>query len=103
MMMAFNRDQSPPPALSEETVARLRAALVSYVIDGEHTASLHDALCAAAQEARTRGIMAERLLITLKESWHSIPEVRAADDGASHAQVLRLQRLITRCIEAYYE
>jgi hypothetical protein len=102
MMMAFNHDQTPAPALSDDTVAALRRALLSYLSDGDRAGALREALVLAAREARTKGIMAERLLVTLKATWNALPQVREADGDAARAQVALLQRVITRCIEEYY-
>ena len=100
-MMAQTSD-SPPPALDAETVTAMRAALTRYVRDGDHTGELRDLLMRVAAEARAKGILAERLLVLLKEIWGSLPEVRYAERTALHAQSQLLQRLITRCIEQYY-
>ena len=102
MMMAHTSD-SPPPSLDAETVAAVRAALGRYVREGNHTAELRDVLMRVAAEARAKGIQAERLLVVLKNIWSSLAEVRHADRSALAEQNVLLQRLITRCIEQYYE
>ena len=102
MMMAHTSD-SPPPALDAETVAAARAALTHYVRDGEPAAELRDLLMRVAAEARAKGIMAERLLVVLKEIWGSLPEVRHAERTRVTEQNALLQQLITRCIQQYYQ
>jgi hypothetical protein len=97
-MMAFDRTPTQPN-LDAETVDALRTTLRRSVSQGNHTDELRDLLCRAADEARTKGIQAERLLIVLKDIWYGLPEV--ADAGAEHANVL-LQQLISRCIQEYY-
>ncbi len=101
MMMAHTSD-SPPPDLDAETVAAVRASLARYVREGNHTDELHDLLMRVAAEARGKGMMAERLLVVLKDIWGSLPEVRHADRARLTGQNVLLQRLITRCIEQYY-
>jgi hypothetical protein len=101
MMMAHTSD-SPPPTLDAETVAAVRAALTRYAVEGDHTAELRELLMRVAAEARAKGILAERLLVLLKEIWSSLPEVRHAERGSVAQQHALLQRLITRCIEQYY-
>lgn len=100
-MMAHTSD-SPPPALDAETVAAVRSALARYIREGDHTTELRDLLTRVAAEARAKGIMAERLLIVLKEIWNSLPEVRHAERGRLTEQNALLQQLITRCIQQYY-
>ncbi len=101
MMMAHTSD-SPPPALDAETVTAVRAALTRYVREGDHTTELRELLMRVAAEARMKGIMAERLLVVLKEIWGSLPEVRHAERTRITEQNVLLQRLITRCIQQYY-
>lgn len=98
-MMAF--DQTPSdPSLAPQTVEALRGALAQSVHRGNHSDDLRDLLCTAAAEARTKGIPAERLLIILKDIWHSLPDVLSAT--SSDVEHGLLQQLISRCIEEYY-
>jgi hypothetical protein len=102
MMMAHASD-TPPPALHADTVAAVRDALSRYVRQGDHTPELRALLARVAEEARSRGILAERLLLQFKEIWGSLPEVRAVTDhAAANRQGVLLQQLVTRCIEEYY-
>ena len=102
MMMAHTSD-SPPPALDAETVTAVRAALARYAREGNHTDELRDLLMRVAAEARAKHIMAERLLVVLKEIWGSLPEVRQQSDrGRIGDQNALLQQLVTRCIQQYY-
>jgi hypothetical protein len=98
-MMAFDRTPADP-SLAPETVEALRAALAQSVHRGDHGDDLRDLLCSAAGEARSKGIPAERLLITLKDIWHSLPDVLSVT--ASDVQHALLQQLISRCIQEYY-
>jgi predicted component of type VI protein secretion system len=61
---------------------------------------LHDLLCRAADEARTKGIHAEHLLILLKDIWYGLPELNAV--AATEHENTLLQQLISRCIQEYY-
>jgi hypothetical protein len=98
-MMAFDRTPTGP-SLAPETVEALRAALAQSINRGSHSDDLRDLLCTAADEARTKGIPAERLLVMLKDIWHSLPDVLSAT--SSDIQHGLLQQLISRCIEEYY-
>jgi hypothetical protein len=74
--------------------------LTRSVSRGNHADDLRDLLCAAAQEARDKGIPAERLLVILKDIWHSLPAVAAA--SSSGVESALLQELVSRCIQEYY-
>src|SRR5581483_11918789 len=98
-MMAFDRTPSLP-TLDPATIDALRATLARSVNDGNHADDLRDLLCKTAEEARTKGIPAERLLVILKDLWYALPEVANAP-SADVANAL-LQELISRCIQEYY-
>lgn len=98
-MMAFDRTPSVQ-TLDPETVSALRAALARSVAQGNHADDLRQLLCHAAEEARVKGIQAERLLIVLKDIWYSLPEVVNA--SSSVVENTLLQELISRCIQEYY-
>jgi hypothetical protein len=98
-MMAFDRTPSRP-ALEPETVAALRKALATSVAQGNHVDNLRDLLCRAAGDARSKGMQAEQLLVTLKEIWYSMPQVTSAPSAAMENSLL--QELISRCIQEYY-
>ena len=98
-MMAFDRTPSYP-TLDPSTVAALRTVLAQSVVQGNHVDALRELLCHAAEEAREKGIQAERLLILLKEIWYSLPEV--ANAPSVDVENTLLQELISRCIHEYY-
>jgi hypothetical protein len=100
MMMAHDSNPTPPPRLSEELIARLRAALISFAGNPVETTELRDTLCAIAREARQKQIRAEHVLIALKEVWGELPQVRFAHDPRE--QTRALQQLVTLCIREYY-
>jgi hypothetical protein len=90
-----------PLGLSAATVAALRSALVDRArgVPPEEPDALRDALRRAGEEARARGVTAERLLIDFKLLWYSLPEVRAQRQGQ---QSDLLAGLVTACIQEYY-
>ena len=59
-----------------------------------------ETLALLADEARTRHIRAEQLLVVLKETWNSLPQVRGMADSTQQARLL--ERVITMCIKEYY-
>lgn len=70
-MVAYN-PRSPDderPSLAPEITAQLRDALLARWNQAEaHDSLLESALAAAAQDARSRGLRAEELLLALKRS-----------------------------------
>jgi len=99
MMMAHD-SSSPSSRLDDESLNAVRLALRAYLRDAENSRALQSALVLAAAEARTRNILPENLLVTLKELWSTLPEVRAISDTGE--QVRLLQRVVTMCIREYY-
>jgi hypothetical protein len=98
-MMAFDRTPATPD-LDPQTIAALRATLQKSADRGSHDDELRDVLCRAADEARRKGIHAERLLVVLKELWYSMPPIAGASStDTSHSL---LQELVSRCIHEYY-
>lgn len=100
MMMAFDSSHSPPSRLDDATVDAVRDALRPYLIDDSDPSALQRALLRMSAEAREKDMRAEQLLVSLKDIWHSLPEVRAMTDTAE--QVRLLQRVVTMCIKEYY-
>lgn len=88
--------------LSAATVARLRTALTNHIAHPDVAdPELARVLRQIVVEARHRRIRAEQLILMLKSVWDALPDTRYAIDR--EAQMLLRQRLITRCIKAYYE
>lgn len=98
-MMAFDRTPSRPN-LDPETVEALRSALARSVAEGNHTDDLRSLLCRAAEDARSKGIQAEQLLLILKDIWYGLPQLTSA--ASTDVENLLLQELISRCIQEYY-
>ena len=96
-MMAF--DRMPSPRLEDPTVDALRTVMQRAMRKGDHGTELQEVLARAATEAREKDIHAEQLLVIMKDLWHSIPDLRAADTDRQNEL---LQELISRCITQYY-
>jgi hypothetical protein len=101
MMMAQDSSPTPPSGLAEETTNAVRAALLQYLRAPSVPNELRDALNRMAEEARTKAILPEHLLITLKQIWSSLPEVRSVGDVEEQTRML--QRVVTMCIREYYD
>ena len=96
-MMAF--DRMPSPRLEAPTLDALRAVMQRAMRKGDHGTELQQVLARAATEAREKDMHAEQLLVIMKDLWHSIPDLRAADTDRQNEL---LQELISRCITQYY-
>ncbi|HMC57425.1 MAG TPA: hypothetical protein VKH19_19745 [Gemmatimonadaceae bacterium] len=98
MMMA--RDFTPQrPELDAASVDTLARALAKYLEDDEG-ADLLLVLRHIAEEARSRHMHAEQLLVALKDVWYSLPAIRNSPEGEQQNRIL--QRVITLCIRQYY-
>lgn len=100
MMMAHDSGQPPSGPLDDASLNAVRLALRAYLHDSENTSALQASLLLVSSEARARNILPEHLLVTLKELWNTLPEVRAMTDASQ--QVRLLQRVVTMCIREYY-
>ena len=98
-MMAFNRTPDTP-ALEPATLDDLRNALARSVQTGDHDDGLKAVLARAASDARKKGMLAEQLLLVLKDIWYGLPEI--SNRTGNDAQTRLLQQLIARCIQEYY-
>jgi hypothetical protein len=99
-MMAFERTPPSTAALDSSIVAELRTALSKSLQVGDYGSDLRDLLKRAAADSRKRGMMAEQLLLALKDVWYSLPEL--SQQPGSEVQTRLLQQLIARCIQEYY-
>ena len=99
MMMAHDSSHVPPGQLDQATIGALQSALRDYVTAGS-SSSLAGGIALLADEARDKHILAEQLLIVLKDLWSSLPEVRALTDARQQARLL--ERVISMCIKEYY-
>jgi hypothetical protein len=99
MMMAHDPSTSSS-RLDDESLNSVRLALRGYLKDSQDPSALQASLLLVATEARARNILPEQLLVILKETWSSLPEVRAMSDAGE--QVRLLQRVVTMCIREYY-
>jgi hypothetical protein len=98
-MMAFDRTPGSQ-SLDGATIRELRAALTRSLETGRHGDDLKVALGKCAAEAKRKGILAEQLLLSLKDVWYSLPEV--GDQSGNELQTRLLQQMIARCIQEYY-
>lgn len=98
-MMAFDRTPGPH-SLDPATINELRAALTQSLENGSHGEELKVVLARCASEARQKGILAEQLLLVLKDVWYSLPQV--SHQAGNEVQTRLLQQLIARCIQQYY-
>jgi hypothetical protein len=99
MMMAHDPSASSS-RLDDDSLNSVRLALRGYLQDSRDPSALQASLLLVATEARARNILPEQLLVILKETWSSLPEVRAMSDAGE--QVRLLQRVVTMCIREYY-
>lgn len=99
--MAHDSSQPPSSRLDEDSLDAVRLALRAYLQDSQEPGALQTALMRLAMQARERNIPPEQLLITLKETWNALPEVRSMNDARE--QVRLLQRVVTMCIREYYD
>jgi hypothetical protein len=100
MMMAYDSSQNPPSRLDDETVAAVRDALRAYLSRSPDAEALRRALTDLSVQARERSILAEHVLVVLKDVWSTLPEVRAMPE--TDEQIRMLQRVVTMCIKEYY-
>ena len=98
-MMAFDRSPGSH-SLDAGTIAELRTALTRSLENGAHGDELKAVLAKCATEARSKGILAEQLLLGLKDVWYSLPQV--SNHTGDEVQTRLLQQLIARCIQEYY-
>ena len=97
--MAFDRTPGPQ-SLDAATVGELRTALTRSLEAGSHSADLKAVLASCAAEAKRKGLLAEQLLIALKDVWYSLPQV--SKQSGNDVQTRLLQQLIASCIQEYY-
>ncbi len=97
--MAFDRTPGSQ-SLDAATVGELRSALTRSLEAGSHGEELKAVLAKCAIEAKRKGVLAEQLLIVLKEVWYSLPQV--SNQARNDVQTRLLQQLIARCIQEYY-
>ncbi len=101
MIMMRPEMSTLPAVLDDETISAVRAALGSYVQDGDPGTLLRDTLRTMASEAKARGITAERLLVVLKGVLNALPELRKIAEPIDREKAK--QRIVTACIEQYYQ
>ncbi|MDQ3698704.1 MAG: hypothetical protein M3373_11875 [Gemmatimonadota bacterium] len=87
---------------SDETLDRLRTALIRYL---EDDAKDETEVCAAlevlAKEAHDRKLRAEDMLVAFKTLWNALPQVTAHADRVEQRKIL--DHLVRFCIDAFYQ
>jgi hydroxylamine reductase (hybrid-cluster protein) len=97
--MAVERTPSLPE-LDPSTVEAMRASFAQSIRLGRHADDVHDVLCRATREARSKGMEAERLLVAMKDVWYGLPRSTRTTIGDQEHTLL--QELVSRCIQEYY-
>jgi hypothetical protein len=92
-------DSTPPPG--HEELSALRAMLVRCAHGDADEHDLRRALERFAHDAQRRRLRAEEVIVTLKGLWHTLPEAHGIVDRSDERHML--ERLVTMCIEAYYQ
>jgi hypothetical protein len=87
------------PALSRATLLTVRRMLPAQCEGWPSPERLAAAAGMVAEDARHRGIPAERMLVALKRAWAALEEVRRMPVLDAHDL---LTRLVTLCIRAFY-
>ena len=88
-----------------DEVARLARGLMSELLQNpddvhERSLAVRAALRAVCEQARARDMPAERVLLVLKAAWRELP---APGRRSSDNNVAALGRVISICIEEYFE
>lgn len=86
--------------LSRSTLMTVRRVLHAYREGWLLQGRLAAAARMAAEDARRRGVSAERILVALKREWWELGEVRHMSTGDARGL---LSRLVSLSISAYYE
>ena len=88
-------------SLPAEITAQLRAALIAHWNQSEgHDSLLESALAAAAQDARSRGLRAEELLLALKRSEEDVARTLDVEDTQDRDR-FRIW-LVGACMRAFF-
>ena len=102
-MVAYN-PRSPDderPSLTPEIAAQLRDALVAHWNRSDaHDSLLGSALAAAAQDAKSRGLRAEELLLALKRSEEDVAYALDVEDTQDRDR-FRIW-LVGACMRAFF-
>lgn len=93
-------DHGPSP-LTEESAGAIRAVLRRHASDALTSGELRLALRPLVQNARDAGCTVEHVLVEVKRAWGDLPEARRA--ATSHERARPLERVVTICIEMFYE
>lgn len=89
------------PSLSVPGLVVLREALRDYLRGRPANRRLRQSVRLLCDHARRRNQRVEELLIALKATWWSLPEVQRAAHDAGAARAFR-SRVVSMCIEQFY-
>ncbi len=96
----------PPPRSGTESPIPIEATarrMLETAIELHSTnqpllcAKIEEPVAEVCENARSRGLKAERLIVELKQIWYSVPE------PASHEKGEVISRLVTMCILEFYK
>jgi len=95
-------DPNPAPRgeLSDAAVGALRRVVQMQLQPALHNGDLRDAIRVLCSEVHHDGLQAEQLIITVKQTWQSLPEVQRIPPGTPRNEILA--RIVTLCIEEFY-
>jgi hypothetical protein len=95
---SMKTDGSPPDKPFDETAKQMLETALA--LQAEHRplscAEIEDPVREVCTNAQKRGIQVERLIVDLKEVWHSVP------DSTVHQKADVISRLVTMCILEFY-
>ena len=91
----------PGPFPAASTIDRLQRAVARYLSDPLAEDDVRAAFRVFALEARAKRLRAEELVIMFKKLWVTFPEVQAIAERGERQRLL--DRLVTVCIQQYYE
>ncbi|HYD53653.1 MAG TPA: hypothetical protein VEA99_13540 [Gemmatimonadaceae bacterium] len=83
-----------------EAIDALWAVVRAREFDTTELAPLRPPMRRLAVAGRAAGLHSERVVLLVKESWRSLPEVRRGIDRPMDVE--RLGRLVSLCIDEYY-
>jgi hypothetical protein len=94
----MKKDGSPPDKPFDETAREMLETALALQADQRPLtcAEIEDPVREVCTDAQQRGIKVERLLVNLKEVWHSVP------DSTAHRKADVVSRLVSMCILEFY-
>lgn len=87
--------------IDEDLLEALRDAIDLRLRGAARDGEVRRALRAVSRSARARALPVEQVVIAIKHVWNSLPQMQQTIGRAERRQML--DRIVTLCIEAYYE